>query len=260
MPNSIDNVLVMYGVYKTGLTVVPTNTMLKDFEIEHLLQDTRAPIIITTSDFMRQLPPNGEINSLQHVVFASGPKLETKTAMTHLLGDLIGAGKEEFQSLQPNEQGIAAIFYTSGTTGKRKGAMLSHRLVFDRSSSVVQVLSMTEEDRHLVVLPMSHLFVQGVVVTPSILSGGTSFIVRHFDAAATLSVIAKNKITIMAGVSTMYARMVDVPNAASLDLSCLRVVLAGAAPLNLRVSEKFLEILISTFSGALVLLKRVLSH
>ncbi len=75
LPNSIDNVLCMYGAYKAGLTVVPTNTMLKDFEIEHLLRDTQAPIMITTPDFMRQLPPNGELNSLQHVVLAAGPKL-----------------------------------------------------------------------------------------------------------------------------------------------------------------------------------------
>jgi len=242
VPNSIDSVIGMYGAFKAGLTVVPTNTMLKDFEIDHLLRDTRAPIIITTSDFIKQLPPKEKFNSLKYVVLEDDTKECFKNVQTHLLRDLIDAGKEEFEPLQPKPQDIAAIFYTSGSTGNRKGAMLSHKLVFDHSASIVQVLSMTEVDKHLVVLPMSHLFVQGVVVMPSILSGGTAFIVRHFDAEAVLSMIAKNKITMMAGVSTMYARMIEVPNAASFDLHSLRAVIAGAAALNPQVAKRFFEI------------------
>ena len=242
LPNSIDYIVCLLASMKAGLTVVPANPTLKVFEIVHILKDSGATILITTSEVLEQIAKVEELGSLTNILLSEPVSIELKNIQVQTLDELKQLGSDDFKVVQGKPADIEAIFYTSGTTGKPKGAMLSNRMVIVHGESTIQALHMTPEDRHICVLPMAHLFSQDLVIVPALFSGGTIYIVRQFDAEKVLSLLAEKKITVMAGVNTMYARMVEVPNAKEYNLSSLRSVIAGAAALSAEVSRKFKEI------------------
>ena len=241
LPNSVDYVVCLFAAYKAGVTVVPANPMLKVHEIQHVLQESGAPILITSPEFLEQIRNLEEFGNLKHLIISGPAQTGFKGLQVHTLTEMKELGEGDFQPVQTDPEDIASIFYTSGTTGKAKGVLLSYPLIINHGDSTVEAVHMSPEDRHMCVLPMTHLFGQDLSIIPPVLSGGTVYIVERFDAQKVLSVLTENRITVMAGVNTMYARMVEVPNAKDYDLSSLRAVIAGAAALFAEVSRKFKE-------------------
>ncbi|MGA2463439.1 MAG: AMP-binding protein [Thermodesulfobacteriota bacterium] len=242
LPNSIDYVVCLFAAMKVGITVVPANPTLKVFEIEHILKDSGATILITTPEILEQIFKLEELGNLTNIVLSESVSIGLKNIQVHTLDELKQFGRSDFKMVQTKPTDIEAIFYTSGTTGKPKGSMLSNQMVIIHGDSTIQALNMTPEDRHICVLPMAHLFSQDLAIIPALFTGGTVYIVRQFEAEKVLSLLAENKITVMAGVNTMYARMLEVPNAKEYNLSSLRCVIAGAAALSAEVARKFKEI------------------
>lgn len=243
LPNSIDYVVCLFAIFKAGGVVVPADPMLKVFEVQHVLQDSGATVLITTPETVDQLRTLKEAQSLTHLVLSEPAAVQLKGVQVHTIAELIESGRREYRAVQTDPEDIATILYTSGTTGKPKGAMLSHRLIVNHSKSTIEALHMTPKDRHLCVLPMTHLFAQDLSIISPVLCGGTVYIVGRFDAEKVLSILDENKVTAMAGVNTMYQRMVEVPNAEKYNLSCLRIVIAGAMALSPEVARKFQEVL-----------------
>ena len=242
LPNSVDYITSLFASFKAGITVVPANPMLKVHEIRHVFQDSKASLLMASPEFLGQIGSLQELSNLKHIV-ASGPvQIGLEGTQIHTLEEMKASGDVDFQSPEIQENDIATVFYTSGTTGKPKGAMLSYPLIVSHGDSTVEAMRMSPEDRHICVLPMTHLFAQDLAIIPPLLSGGTVHIVRSFDAEKVLSVLDGNQITVMAGVNTMYARMVEVPNAGDYDVSSLRAVIAGAAALSAEVSRRFKEV------------------
>lgn len=241
LPNSADYVVCLFAAFKAGITVVPANPLLKVQEIQHVFQDSGASILVTSPEFLDQIRNLEELGTLEHVIVSGSPQTGFEGARVHTLGDMMDSEEKDFQPVQMDPQDVASIFYTSGTTGKPKGAMLSYPLLISHGDWTAQALHMSPDDSHLCVLPMTHLFGQDLAVIPPVLTGGTVFILETFDAEEVLSVLAENRITVMSGVNTMFARMVEVPNAKAYDLSSLRAVIAGAAALSAEVSRKFKE-------------------
>jgi long-chain acyl-CoA synthetase len=241
LPNSVDYIVCLFAAFKAGVTVVPANPMLKVHEIQHVFQDSGASVLITSPEFLEQIRNLEELGNLKHLIISGPAPTGFEGLQVHTLADVRESGEGDFQPVQTDTEDIATIFYTSGTTGKPKGAMLSYPLIISHGDSTVDAVHMSPEDRHICVLPMAHLFGQDLAIIPPVLSGGTVYIVESFDAGKVLSVLAENRITVMAGVNTMYARMVEVPNAKDYDLSSLRAVIAGAAALFAEVSRQFKE-------------------
>jgi long-chain acyl-CoA synthetase len=130
---------------------------------------------------------------------------------------------------------VAVMIYTSGTTGLPKGVMLTHRNLLYVAAVSARIRSLTPEDRMYGVLPMSHAVGLSVVLLGALLSGATLYLSPRFDPVAALAAMQKDGITVLLGVPSMFALLVEYANAkglASLKFPSLRIISSSGAPLH----------------------------
>jgi long-chain acyl-CoA synthetase len=137
---------------------------------------------------------------------------------------------------------VAVLQYTGGTTGEPKGAMLTHAnfsAVLDIYNHWISASPLNADDRSLVVLPLFHIFGLSFIMLLSVKSGTRMIMHMRFDADRALADITRKKITIFAGVPTMYTALVNHPKISEFDLSSLRQCASGGAPLPVEVLQRF---------------------
>jgi acyl-CoA synthetase (AMP-forming)/AMP-acid ligase II len=136
---------------------------------------------------------------------------------------------------------VAALIYTSGTTGLPKGVMLTHRNLLFMAAGSVRVRSLTPQDRHYGVLPMSHAVGLSVVLLGTLLSGATLYLAPRFDPIAALQVLERDRLTIVLGAPAMFAMLVDyakLKGLKSLSFPDLRVISSSGAVLQQELKAK----------------------
>lgn len=129
---------------------------------------------------------------------------------------------------------VAAVIYTSGTAGHCKGVMLTHKNLLFVAAVSAKIRSLGPEDRMCGVLPMSHVVGFSVVLLGTLLSGATLYLLPHFDPVAVLAALERHRLTIMLGVPSMFALLVEYAkfkNVKSLQLPNLRIISSSGAPL-----------------------------
>ncbi len=232
-PNGVDFVVAYLGVLKAGATLVPLNLLLSPREIAYILVDSGACALIYHVDFDAAARA------------AEGPPLRlrvgggTSEAGLPRLADLIAeAGEAPNPSLDPLEA-VAAILYTSGTTGRPKGAMLTHGNLAANAASVAEVLGVTRRDRVLVVLPMFHAFAATVGVLTPLLHGAAVVSVPRFEPRLVSKAIADHRATLFLGVPSMYGVLLRLEDAALSQWSSLRLCVSGGAAMPAAVMQGF---------------------
>jgi len=141
------------------------------------------------------------------------------------------------------EREASIQLYTSGTTGRPKGAVLSHRALFTNLTTVARVWQWTEDDRLLLTLPCFHLHGLGLGILTSLLVGSSVALRPRFVAEEVLADLERTQATMFFGVPTIYNRLVSLPPDAfqSHDLRCMRLWVSGSAPLSAATYERFRE-------------------
>ncbi|HDM37808.1 MAG TPA: long-chain fatty acid--CoA ligase [Candidatus Omnitrophica bacterium] len=237
LPNSISFVVAYLGIVKCGAIVVPLNTLFKAEELKYILEDSGASFLITSSYFLPVIEKIVfKINSLNNIVMIG----EVKEGFISF-AELLNKGEDISPSVVINDtEDIAAILYTSGTTGKPKGAMLTHSNLLSNVSSIYEALKCNDKDRFLCVLPLFHSFAATVCMLESLYAGGSMVIMSRFNPEEVLRTIANKKVTIFAGVPSMYAVWASMPKL-SLDFSSWRLCISGGAALPQEVMRRFEE-------------------
>ncbi len=133
---------------------------------------------------------------------------------------------------------IAALIFTGGTTGLPKAAQVSHRMIAWNTLNTV-IHDVTHDDIYLNVFPMFHTGGLFVYTLPQIIFGGTTILLRQFDARRVLELIERERVTIFGAVPTMYQLITQAPNWAAADLSSLRFCTSGGAPLPVPLVEEY---------------------
>jgi long-chain acyl-CoA synthetase len=135
---------------------------------------------------------------------------------------------------------VALLQYTGGTTGRPKGAMLTHQNLTAnaRQSSMIDPY-VDQPERVVGVLPLFHIFANTTVLNRTVVHGGEIVMLPRFDAAQTLAAIRRTKATSLPGVPTMYQALLDHPDVTRTDFSSLRVCVSGGAPLALPLKQRF---------------------
>jgi long-chain acyl-CoA synthetase len=138
------------------------------------------------------------------------------------------------------ERDLALIQYTGGTTGRPKGALLTHQ---NLTANARQIHVVDPEpdfvDRVLGALPFFHVFANTAVLNVTVMRGGEIVMLPRFDAAQALAAIRRRKVTAVPGVPTMFAALADHPDAAGMDWSSLRLCVSGGAPMPVELAERF---------------------
>jgi long-chain acyl-CoA synthetase len=242
LPNIPEFVISYYGILKPGGVVVPINVLYKAREIEFLLEDSEAIGLIVCTEFMAEaLEAFRNVETCKHLIVVDYPKSAAAVADAGVcrFEDLIRAGSADFEIVATAAEETAVIGYTSGTTGKPKGAELSHFNLFYQCRVLPELIDeprQTDEVR-MAVLPLFHSFGQSCVMNTVLAMGSTMTLLPRFEPAKAMEMIQRDKVTHFAAVPTMYLTMLNHPDRAKYDLSSLRMCGSGGAPLPLETLD-----------------------
>ena len=229
--NRIEFVLTMFAAAHAGLITVLLGTRQQKPEIAYVLTDCGARLLIHEAGLADRVPEARDVPDVQHRIAVDDD--------AHL---------SQFSSLCDNaalpspaevaEEDTAMILYTSGTTGRPKGAMLAHCNVIHSSTIFVSCLQLTEADRSIAAVPLAH--VTGVVanVMTMVRCAGTLIIMSEFKAAAYLQVAMRERVTYTVMVPAMYNLCLLQPDFDSCDLSSWRIGGYGGAPMPVATIER----------------------
>jgi len=226
------------GILKAGATVVPISLMLNPKEIAFVLGDAGAKGLFyhqVLGDAARQV--RGLLPDLE-ILVRIGDGKGADPSLNELM-----ASTEEPPTLEIDaRRHLAAILYTSGTTGRPKGAMLSHRNLIANTASIMQALDLEPgRDRVLVVLPMFHAFAATVGMLTPLLQGLASVIVERFDPKLVSLAIAEHSATVFLGVPSMYGLLLRLEDKARDQWTSVRFCVSGGAAMPQALMAAFEE-------------------
>ena len=226
-----DNTVAFLEAYfacaAAGLVATPLNTRLSSRELGEILQDSGARWVIASPRY-EELIPRG---SVERIVQPRSDWWE----------EMAAGGARGFEPVGADEDDVAHLYYTSGTTGRPKGVMLTHRNVCIHARSAIEELSITTADAWGHIAPMFHLADAWAVFAVTWV-GGRHVMVPRFEAGAALAAVQEHRITLSNLVPTMLNLMVKHPSVGDHDLSSLRVVLSGGAPIAPELVRRVMEV------------------
>lgn len=239
--------VIYYGILKAGAVVVPINVLLKGREIAYHLKDSEAKAYFCfqgTPDLpMAQEGWKGfnDTPSCENFfVITADPAAASPIDGAPTFGQLLAGQAPVFDTVQTEPEDTAVILYTSGTTGFPKGAELSHSSMTMNAIASRDIMQATQDDVHAIVLPLFHSFGQTVQMNAGFLTGSTIVLIARFTPEDVLGAIQKEKVSIFAGVPTMYWALLefdDKDNKFDFDQISrnLRVGVSGASSLPLEI-------------------------
>ncbi len=248
LENSIEYVAGLFGALKAGAVYVPVNPSTKADKLAYILTDAGVRALIAPSALARQVvPAAGEAPHLATTLWV-GPAVPagagglsfTDIVATHP-DPQSGGAKPQNRGLI--DQDLAAILYTSGTTGRPKGVMLSHAALVNTTWSISTYLENTPDDVVMCVLPLTFGYGLSQILTGARV-GFTVVLERSFAfPAETLARMVKHRITGLPGVPTFFSTLLGMEALKTADLSSLRYLTNAAAPLPIahidRLRERF---------------------
>lgn len=227
-PNSIDFCLCYFGVLMLGAVVVPVNNRLAPKEMAYVLEDSGPKVLMVHEQFQETAAEVALLMDLPgRVIGAKGAKRE---GQDHL-DDLLAAGGTPQGAPELGKDSPASIMYTSGTTGQPKGAIISHGNVAANARNCAAHLGYTERDTTLIVVPLFHVTGLHSQLVAFAYAGGSCAIMRAYNTARMIELMAKHQVTVTFKVPTMYTLMLVNPALKENDLSSLRLACYGGAPM-----------------------------
>jgi malonyl-CoA/methylmalonyl-CoA synthetase len=211
---------------RLGVIFVPINVLYREREIAHIVSDASPSLIVTTDAHRGLFPPS--------VVTVSVGELAAEAARARATS----ADRLMHPALDGDDP--AAIVYTSGTTGRSRGAVLSHNNFAANAVNLVACWQITSSDRYLAVLPLFHVHGLGNGVCSWLVSGCRMRLVERFEHEKAEALFAAFQPTLFFGVPTIYVRLLEIPAAAARRIGgAMRLFVSGSAPLPSTVVEAF---------------------
>ncbi len=235
VPNVPEFTQAYFGILYAGCAVVPLNVLLSAPEVTYHVQDSEAKLLIAHPLFSNPATKGAEGAGVP-LVWAGG-EVPGAPSLVELAE---AAPLEAIHPTRPDD--TAVILYTSGTTGKPKGAELTHsNLLLNCAAVVPRLLPIQSDDIALATLPLFHSFGQTCIQNATISAGAGFTLLPRFTPEDALTILQRDKVTIFAGVPTMYFALLNHPGADAFDLSSLRICMTGGAPMPVEVMRAFEE-------------------
>jgi fatty-acyl-CoA synthase len=221
--NCVEFLETLFAVGTLGAIFVPINARLAPAEIAYVLADSGSSLLIHGEEFAV---------SLEQFTVARLP-------LGNSYESAIAAAVPVCRDVPVTLDDTAAILYTSGTTGKPKGAMLSHGNFTWNVMNVLVDYDVTSRDIALMVSPLFHVASLGMGALPTLIKGGTLVLQTKFDPASVLEAIEHHRITSLSGVPTTFQLLAEHPRWESTDLSSLEKLTCGGSPVPARVAAAY---------------------
>jgi long-chain acyl-CoA synthetase len=242
LPNTPHFVMVYYAILKAGAIVVPLNVLFKHHEIEYHLEDSDAVALIAWEGFLGEAAHGFQLaDTCHHLIVAQAPAGGALLPPGALpLEALMADAPHTFEAAATMPDDTAVILYTSGTTGRPKGAELTHANMFlNALISAEKTIHIGADEIGLAVLPLFHSFGQTCVMNMLLYAGGTITLLPRFEPQVALEVMARDHVTFFAGVPTMYFYLLNFPSAERYDLTALRRCVSGGSAMPVEVMRAF---------------------
>ena len=224
-----------FGALRAGATVVPLTLGLAADEVAHALTDSGTSVLVVAAVVADELVDLA--NELEVTVLVAGADEAPPGA--ERWRDLLDAD-HALEPVERHDDDLGAIVYTSGTTGRPKGAMLTRgNLIANQDQSLAGRFRVAADDVVLLVLPLSHIYALNVGLGACVRVGAAMVLQERFDPTGSLDAIEQWGVTIVLGAPTMYVAWNNTPGVDQRDLSSLRLCVSGAAPLSVDVLDRF---------------------
>jgi long-chain acyl-CoA synthetase len=229
LPNVPPFPVLFYGALGAGAVVVPMNPLLKAREVQYYLEDSGASIVFAWHAMADEAGKAAAKVGIDCVSVEPAELLE------------LLAGQEPVADVAEREDDdTVVLLYTSGTTGQPKGAELTHaNLTTNAALSAETLVELSPDDVVMGCLPLFHCFGLTCGLNAAVVSGACLTLVPRFDAVKALEVIGRDQVTVFEGVPTMYAGMLNAPDATSYDVSSLRTCISGGSAMPVEVMKSF---------------------
>lgn len=243
-PNCHRFLELYFAAAKIGAVLVPVNCRLAPADFVSILNDSQSKLLVAHPEFLSSVLQNKEsLPFLEKVISnGSGSRVgwnEDLMEYEQLMADADLAKEPESPGVNPSD--AAQIYYTSGTTGRPKGVVLTHRNNEVHAEGTIAEFGLTSRDRWLHVSPMFHL-ADAWAVWAITRVAGMHVMIPRFEPHQVLRAIERHRVTLSNFIPTMLNVLVHVPDIRRYDLSSLRLVLSGGAPIAREVVRKVVEV------------------
>jgi acyl-CoA synthetase (AMP-forming)/AMP-acid ligase II len=264
-PNSLDWIVSALGAVSAGAVLVPLNTRFKGGEAADVLARCRAKLLFVTGTFLGtsyvaslrraagtgagegsgegERAGDGPLPGLPHleqvVVLADDAPADFRTWKDFLAsGDGVGNGEVRARSAALSGDSPSDIIFTSGTTGRPKGAVITHAQTLRAYEVWCELAGLRQGDRYLIVNPFFHTFGYKAGVIACLMRGATMIPQPVFNVGTALANVAAERVSVLPGPPTLHQSLLDHPARDEYDLSALRLVVTGAAVVPLQLVER----------------------
>jgi long-chain acyl-CoA synthetase len=243
LPNIAPFLIAYFGILKAGAVVVPLNVLLKAREVAFHLGDCRARALITWAGVAAEAVKGATEVGVPDI-FVVGDLPEGAAAAlpptVRPFGTLLAPRASAHRPMAVTRaEDTAVIVYTSGTTGRPKGAELTNFQLYMNADIPGRLFDVQADDVIVTVLPLFHVFGLSSVLNIALRFGATLSLVPRFSAEATLKAIVDHHVTVFEGVPTMFVALLSHPDLDSYDLSSLRIAISGGAPIPAEILDRF---------------------
>ncbi|MGQ9733859.1 MAG: acyl-CoA synthetase [Candidatus Bipolaricaulia bacterium] len=233
-----------YACGKLGAIHVPFNWRLHWRELLALIENTTPKVLFFSDDFKAKVEEiqaalEDKPYAIRHYIHLEGEGLPNGQSLSY--EEVLRSSAEEPVTCEGLEaEDIACLLFTGGTTGLPKGAMVSHRMICWNVLNTI-IHDLRHDDIYLNVFPLFHTGGLFTYLSSQVILGNTSILIRQFDAAKVLELIERERVTVFAGVPTMYQMLTEAPNWPTADLSSLRFCTSGGAPLPVPLIQRYMR-------------------
>jgi long-chain acyl-CoA synthetase len=232
LPNVPQFTIAYYAVHYLGAVVVPLNVLLKGDEVRYHLEDSDSVALIVWEGFLEHAQAGfARVDLCRHLVVAKADPADVSAPEgAHSMTALIGAGEPVVELPDTMPDDTAVMLYTSGTTGRPKGAELTHfNMFYNAEYSATKLMRFSTETTALAVLPLFHSFGQTVIQNGVLAAGGTLVLLPRFEPVLAFELMQAHRVNLFAGVPTMYIALLNHPMASEVELSLQYCVSGGSA-------------------------------
>ncbi|MDY0406217.1 fatty acid--CoA ligase family protein [Virgibacillus sp. 179-BFC.A HS] len=256
--NSPHFIIGLYGALRIGAVVIPINPQYTPNEIAYMVRNGDVKLLVTM-DILLEKVENiaNQLADVHHVIYCeskSGLNFDHLNISSKLKSftDMMKTPVNPFEWPKLHDEDVALILYTSGTTGKPKGAMLTHKNLYSNAKDTADYLQISGSDRVIAALPMFHVFCLTVSLNAPLMNGGTVLVMPKFSPQESFRLARQYKATIFAGVPTMYNYLLQSGKGSKADLASIRLCISGGAAMPvslLKNFEKTFDVIISEGYG-----------
>jgi long-chain acyl-CoA synthetase len=234
MPNSAEYIIAYFACWQLGALAGPVNSLLKEHEIEFVINNSEARAILVHSNFLERIENiRKRLPRLQSVITFDDQANATREFRDRQANSALS---------NTNRDDEAVIIYTSGTTGKPKGCLLTHGNIIANARQISDWLHFTVNDRLLTIMPLFHMNAVSVTTMSALYAGGSTVISPKFSSSRFWNIISDYQVTSFGSVATMLSMLLNMyPNGVPKGLKTdqLRFAMCGSAPLPAEVMKKF---------------------